>query len=488
MKLISAALIVTSALTLFAPVRGGCSGGHCYHEPPTPSPTTTLCDGDQDSDFITVMNLTDSIVIKNTLHLSDGELRFKDVGKNKGKSIDLSITVNTEAESSYKYTNILEVWEERGKPVPSNGKNVNGSAFGKINVQTVFKKPNSGEGNFQFCLIDSDTDELIKNNFTFSIFDMDQRGADNKTDPNAMVISLKEKFSIDLEHASYTLSNATEIQVKCEKHPYTLDNNGKCPSGVRTVFFSSTPGNGADNPTTVYDLTEQQKNRAVAITFEDTDCFNITFDQYCPCEQSKKTLKCDIEGNKNLKCEKKGGKPKCNYYSGGNFLFAGNAPEIMHHCPTNPPTLPPTLEPTTICDKGQQVFLENQIGAYHPSIDLNEAVTVVSQATATVTVALNNVWLSSDIYYQYRDTIVNEECGMVENVTEGLKNYTEIIIKCLHLKKYAKFDIWVVDKESHITNSAEIPGCCNPPHGSYSAVKYTFAVNCECYEYPTLPS
>ena len=82
MRLISAALIVTSALTLFAPARGEvvlckpvdpvyCTGIDCSTTPPDP------CDGDQDRNLITRMNLTDSVVVENSLHLTDGELRYK---------------------------------------------------------------------------------------------------------------------------------------------------------------------------------------------------------------------------------------------------------------------------------------------------------------------------------------------------------------------------------------------------------------------------
>jgi len=480
MRFISAALIVTSALTLFDPARGA---------------VPVICDGDQEPDRITRMNLTDSEVTTNTLHLPDGELRYKDVGKNRGTALDLKITVNTEAQE-YEYTNIKQAWEDRNANKPSKAKDIpdgyngkkEGSAFGILNLQTLKNKPKSGEGSFEVCLVKSDTDELIKNNFTFTIFDFDERGEDDKTNSNAMLISIKEKVLIDLgRESSYKLSNDTEINVACEDDPYTVDANGRCPDGVRTVFLSSTPGIGEDNPETVYGLTPKQKNRAVAIQFVDTDCFNITFDHYCPCEQAESVLEYDIPENRNLKCKH----GKCRGYSGGNLLFAGDAPEVTetYPCITKSPTMSPTLPPTTCDDdKGPQVFLEHEIGGYNASFDLIDAIEVLSQNTETVTVALWNVWPSENgaeqsIFYQYRNTTVNEKCGKAENVTVGQK-YQEITISCLCLENYAKFDIYVVDKSRGVTNETEIPVCCDGTGNSlYPTVKYTFAVNCECYLY-----
>ena len=70
-----------------------------------------------------------------------------------------------------------------------------------------------------------------------------------------------------------------------------------------------------------------QKSRSIAFQFTDTDCFEFTYDHYCPSEQ--------IDGT------------YCEGYTGGNFLFAGSASEIITdgECVVTP-TLAPTTEPT----------------------------------------------------------------------------------------------------------------------------------------------
>merc|ERR1712238_576789 len=84
-----------------------------------------------------------------------------------------------------------------------------------------------------------------------------------------------------------------------------------------------------DNPTDPNNMTDQQKSRSIAFQFTDTDCFEFTYDHYCPSEQ--------IDG----------GTP-CEGYTGGNFLFGGSASEIITdgECVVTP-TLAPTVAPTT---------------------------------------------------------------------------------------------------------------------------------------------
>jgi hypothetical protein len=112
-----------------------------------------------------------------------------------------------------------------------------------------------------------------------------------------------------------------------------------CNEGVRTVFHSSTKGTGPDNPTDPNILTETQKSRSVVFTFKDTLCWEFTYDHYCRIELEE------------------GG--KCRWYGGGNFLFSGDAKEIIDEgeCVTPSPTVSPvktnplTIETTTSLDE-----------------------------------------------------------------------------------------------------------------------------------------
>jgi len=131
----------------------------------------------------------------------------------------------------------------------------------------------------------------------------------------------------------YPNRQKSEVQLSCEDGSTTLP----CDEGVRTVFHSSTKGTGDDNPTDPNNLTEQQKKRSVVYTFKNTSCFTMTFFHYC-------------------------GVSDCSWYGGGNFLFSGDAEQIVSEgecvvtppaptlsrtkAPTKDPTMSPTKNPT----------------------------------------------------------------------------------------------------------------------------------------------
>ena len=183
-----------------------------------------------------------------------------------------------------------------------NGKKPD-STFANINLQTVLGKPKSGEGNFKFCFYDKGTEELTKvDTFRWTVFDTDERGG-----------GIKEKMLMDVSQAvSFQLwpdTTRSEINTICED-----GSSLPCNSGVRTIFHSSTVGSGKDNPTDPNMMTDQQKSRSVTFTFTDTDCWEFTYDHYCPSEQL------DYVGQDTV----------CKSYSGGNFLFSGDSSEIIN--------------------------------------------------------------------------------------------------------------------------------------------------------------
>lgn len=225
-----------------------------------------------------------------------------DVGTVPDGPVDLVITI-----TDGNYTDIESVWKERGKG--ENGK-VEGSQFGNINLQVVRNKPTSGEGNFKFCFVEQGTDEPVKIDlFQWSVFDIDQRGDDDKQGG----VGVKEKLIMDVTQARFYQLwpdvNDSEVKLSCED-----GSEAPCGVGVRTVFHSSTAGGNADNPIDPDKLTDKQKSRSVTFTFDNTDCWEFTYEVYCPADQPDTVYPVYM-----------GEETDCREYSGGNFLFAGGA-------------------------------------------------------------------------------------------------------------------------------------------------------------------
>jgi len=263
-----------------------------------------------DKSSVTLLDFKKSVVTKNTLHEKGGELRYTDIATVDDRAVSLVVTV-----TSGNYIDIREQWDKKKRtPDQQNGKNwKNGGKgeLGVINLQTVRGEPKSGEGNFKFCFHDTTTDALVKvDRFDFTIFDLDQRKN-----------GIKEKLLMYAATAQPKLwpdTTSSHISLFCEDEESTVP----CDENTRTVFHSSTKGNGPDNPTDPSDLSQKQKKRSVAFTFIDTDCFEFTYDHYCPSEVNGSSL--------------------CSRYTGGNFLFGGAAHEIIEEgeCVVTP-TLPP---------------------------------------------------------------------------------------------------------------------------------------------------
>merc|ERR1712194_467134 len=342
---------------------------------------------------VTSLDFSTSTVTTNTLHEEDGELRYEDIGVVRDRAVSLVVTV-----ASGDYTDIAQVWEDRDRDVDiMNGKNGN---FANINLQTVEGKPKSGEGNFKFCFHDTETNDIVTvDRFSFTVFDNDIRTG-----------GIEEKMLLDATTAqSFQLWPDTEnsqVKLSCEDG----STNIPCEAGVRTIFHSSTIGYLDDNPTDPNDMNDLQKSRSIAFQFTDTDCFEFTYDHYCPSEQ--------IDG----------GTP-CEGYTGGNFLFGGSASEIITDgecvvtptlAPTAEPTNGPTDEPTAapvvpvteppivvngadddanddlvilpLCP--EDITLLTTTGVTEWPAENRPVVEIISQDTSTVTVGLNQEWTS----------------------------------------------------------------------------------------------
>jgi len=269
---------------------------------------------------VTLLDFSNSVVKTNTLHIEGGELRYEDIGIVRDRAVSLVVTV-----ASGDYTDIATVWADRDKiPDQQNGKN---GLFAQINLQTVEDKPKSGEGNFRFCFHDKETDDVVKvDRFDFTVFDIDNRG-------DSGLGRIEERLLIDAAHPqSYRLwpnIADSEVIISCEDGTAILP----CGEGVRTVYQATTLGTGGDNPGDPNNLSVIQKRRSIAFQFTDTNCFEFTYDHYCPSEQID-------EGGDGTSCNGR--------YNGGNFLFAGAADEIITdgECAVTP-TLAPTVDPLT---------------------------------------------------------------------------------------------------------------------------------------------
>ena len=245
-----------------------------------------------------------------------------DVGRFQNQELDLLVTV-----TSGDYTDIYETWLERGfDPETTNGKE---GSFGKINVQTIQGKPKSGEGNFRFCFVKEGTTDAVElEQFSWTLFDIDQR-SETKKNGRADGVGNKEMFLFDTRQSEvYQVIEGTQVVISCEDGTET-----PCEPGVRTMFHSSEVGNPYDNPSDPNELTFQQMAKSVSFTFQDTSCWDITYNQYCPVDQPDYT----------------GPETECRRYNGGMLLFSGAAAQIIEEgeCLTTSPTTSPSDSPST---------------------------------------------------------------------------------------------------------------------------------------------
>ena len=358
--------------------------------------------------------------------------------------------------------------------------------FGKINLQTVGGKADSGKGTFEFCIIDSNTNAPVKlPSFQFTVYDADERKE-----------YAKEKLYIHPSfYEEYSLVEGTELEV------YEEDGF--------TVFHSTQDGKGSDNPKDINDLTPLQNKRSIGFLFKDTDCFTITYHHYCPNDQLEEG---DPMFDHNDDAE-------CKDFAGGNFLFGGNSKTITEEqiCNTKAPTAEPTGDPTpeptaatlspTSSPSGAPTEPENgappidpkspteaptaapecpskiQVLKTHGELDIgiagaieiiNTSYDSENPSDTTVTVALTNNWGAQidEIYYQYKKDHFNEKC--YNNSTVGIGDtYNEITIQCHVTQPYATFEL-CLGAEEHLSiftdkDKAIVPQCCDAKDHKFSA-------------------
>jgi len=286
----------------------------------------------------------------------------------------------------------------------------------------------------------------------------------------------------------------TEVKLSCED-----GSDVPCPAGVRTVFHSSTAGTGDDNPTDPEHLTDQQKARSVSFEFRDISCWEFTYDHYCPVDQP------DYDG-------RYGNYNECRWYGGGNFLYAGDSPEIIEEgeCMTASPTAaplkteeptlapfaegntePPQTDPPTVPEVKcpEDILLKKKIG--FTDYPINEAVKIVSQDESTVTVELNQAWVADaqidSIFAYYRETLFDQHCYETKDVDAGF--FDTVTIYCNVFSPKGYLEICVADGLSKevldVEDDAEVPKCCYPDFPPDTPVVcYSLEINCvsECID------
>lgn len=220
---------------------------------------------------VTHISFADATVRTNTLHEAGGELRFDGVGTIGITPISIVVT---DASADGTYPDITDAWDD--KNIDYDDKNGLTGELASINLQTVRGEADSGKGTFQFCLVDTATgNPMAAEKFVFTLYDIDRRQQSLADRPPSQERAL---FDAQTATAYQLWPNAadSDVGVDCE--------DGSAPpcGSLRTRFFSTVEGGGDDNPTDPDNLTALQMRRSVAITFENTACFEIEYDIYCP--------------------------------------------------------------------------------------------------------------------------------------------------------------------------------------------------------------
>jgi len=251
-----------------------------------------LCFGK--TQMLTSLDFLNSKVTENTLHEGNGadsKLVYEDIGIVRDKAINLIVTV-----ASGEYTTTAS---------QKNGKNQGGDGmFGQIIVSVKPNQPESGEGTFEFCFHDKESnDKVVVDSFEWSVYDLDQQGNGIE---ETLIIDLKQVQDYQL----WPNTQDSEVKLSCESGG--LDSTLPCDSDDRVVFHSSTYGTGLDNPTDKDALTNQQLKRSIQFTFVNQSCFTFTFKSYCPPDVN------DPDNSQG-----------CSVGGEGAFLFAGGAKQLI---------------------------------------------------------------------------------------------------------------------------------------------------------------
>lgn len=342
-------------------------------------------------EVLTRLDFTQAVLTESTLHLPDqsGKLVYSNIGQLRGEAIDLVVR---QAPNSKPYST--------SKP-ELNGYHTDdpNQKFGNVNVQTLDpsdpdysdeeKELMDGQVELEFCFQYAGTDQKAKvDTFSFVLFDLDNRRT-----------GLQEKITIDTSQASrFFVERETEVKMWCEgddpssavstgTFQYIDEEDGEELEGNyyatllcegNTIFHATTHGTGKDNPNDPTDLNQKQLSRAVEFRFDNTECWTLKFEHYCPCvDDGDDDNYCGQPGaprlcESNKWCPKPGDRnfnpdfpDRCRSYSGGNLVFAGGADERLAEgeCVTPDPPPDPCDEPDVLTeiDFSRAELIENTL-------------------------------------------------------------------------------------------------------------------------------
>jgi len=114
------------------------------------------------------------------------------------------------------------------------------------------------------------------------------------------------------------------------------------------------------------------------------------------------------------------------------------------------------------------------------------AVSIISQDTTSVTVALTQTFTSPSssidkIYYQFKTNLFDQKCYEEDNVAG--QESIEITIECTRSSQIALLEVWMSDDISKnvlsVGDNAIIPKCCYPTVPENTPVtKYFIEIKC----------
>ncbi len=189
-------------------------------------------------------------------------IRWGSIASLGGADIDLVATVTG---GTYEANNI------GGSRVHLNGLSGPTAAnyrFGRINLRA------DRSANFTFTLVDpSDSDKEVVADFNFSVLDLDTGLFLGSVTP----VNGMESVQLLSQDGTVTWETTANTELSSTYQPTTPAASWAPPviTPTQPFFGATTSGTGADNPRDPLNLTDQQINRTVSFSFQDTSTFTL---------------------------------------------------------------------------------------------------------------------------------------------------------------------------------------------------------------------
>ena len=209
------------------------------------------------------LTFEDSTIEENELQFDDGRLRYESVGSYEGETLNLEVT--DIGGNPYTLPNRMNKWTPNGLK----------EGMGKIGVNYGKEEGKrwSGRHRFKFCLTDSDWKPKTVDSWTFTFFDIDQRGPN--TGP------LEERLEVPVrDFDTYQVTSDSDLDVSCVKGG--VDKGAPpCAAKDRLKVASTEKTDKNDNPLDPNDLDEDQMKKSISFQMKDKSCFRVYLHVYC---------------------------------------------------------------------------------------------------------------------------------------------------------------------------------------------------------------